>query len=287
MAHFSVRKTFITDEYSQELTEALQFAVSQGLDSVELRSLYGVQGCDLSQAQQRLAAHLLTESGVSVCVVDSFVFKGMFDADNVKAHLELAKRYLELASKLAAPCLRVFAFWRDGAPERRAVVDALAQVAELSRPLGVRILVENGTFTTVAQGSELAALLTELRDHGVRAVWDPGNVKNGGWPETLCAGANALAPFIEHMHVKNVHLTASGKVFGSLFGGLVDWPEQLRLLRSIGYEGYLSVETHHRTAEGARMDRATLDFPGGYAFSAGGCEPTRQLLEELDRLLSN
>jgi sugar phosphate isomerase/epimerase len=135
----------------------------------------------------------------------------------------------------------------------------------------------------VAQGCELATLLDEIDMDCVAAIWDPGNLKNGGWPEDPRAGLRVLGSRVAHVHVKNLHRTEQGKHYGSLLGGTVDWPEQLQCLQNLGYSGYLSLETHVRP--GRVFDRSHLDYPGGYAFSDGAAGITRTLLGELQGLL--
>jgi len=280
-----MRLTFITDEYSQDLDAALLYARRADLDVVELRSLWGKQCVDLDAADRARLRRAIAGAGIPIYMLDSFVYKANWSDEALRDQgVELARRYCDLAHDLGVERLRIFSFWRDSAPSRAALVDAVARVAEVCAAARVQLFVENGTFTSLAQGSELAALLGEVGG-GVKAVWDPANVKNGGWPESTRKGLLALAPFIGHVHVKNVHLTPGGKRFGLLSGGEVDWPEQISLLRDRGYSGYLSAETHFRNDR--EFTRADLDFPGGFGFSVDGAGPTERLVEELRSLVTS
>lgn len=279
-----MKLTFINDEYSQDLRACAEFARRAGLDAMEVRSVWGTQIVDQTPERRREAASILKDHGLAVPVVDSFVFKGTFSPQGVQEGLELARRAAEVAALLEGRWIRIFGFWREGGPSPSELADAVGKVAEIAAAAKVGVLLENGTWTTVAQGSELARLVRAIGRDDVRSLWDPANVKNGQWPEEPAVGIQALGPTIAHVHVKNVHGTGDGRHYDALRGGGVDWPDQLRVLRELGYGGYLSLETHARRHR--NMGRDQLDFPGGYDFSAGGEEATERLVAELRELVA-
>ena len=280
--------SFITDEYAQSLEDALRFAQRSSIRAVELRSIWGSNCARLTAAQTRHARELAVDAGVTISGLDTFVFKGAWDDVAMRTEsLNLAKQALETAQALNARFIRVFAFWRERAPDAQAVADELRAICCLADPFEVNVLVENGTFSTVGEGGALARLLDLIAHRRAAALWDPANVLNGGWSEPIATGARALGPHIRHVHVKNPHAGTPGRLgYGPLKGGMIDWPEHLRLLASLGYYGDLSLETHWRTGR-ALTGRDALDFPEGERFSAGGSQPTASMLVELRELLVN
>lgn len=279
---------FITDEYSQDLSHAIQFARSSALRGIELRSLWGFPSvADLPVPKLQEAKSRIADAELVVVAVDSFVFKANYSTTQSRQNeLALAQRTSDAAAALSSQAIRIFAFWAEGAPELPYIADEVRRVAEVAASRGLQVWVENGTFSSVGCGVELARLLALVDRPDVFALWDPSNVLNGGWPRGIRAGLGALAGKVAHVHVKNpIQGSPGDMVFGPLHAGLVDWSEQISLLRCQGYSGALSLETHWRSDKVLR-GRTVLDFPGGDTFSNGGEEATELMLLELTTLLS-
>jgi len=283
-----MQSTFITDEYSQDLSEVLQFAEARGVRSLELRSIDG-QHCSAVSRERLTALRAdLRGAGSSVCAIDSFAFKGAWSEDTFRTKgKEHVKRCLDVANLLEAPMLRVFAFWRDTAPSLSAIAEQLSELGEICAERDVLIVVENGTFSEVGSGERLAALLEMLEGQRIMALWDPGNVINGGWEEDVKSGLEALSGRVAHVHVKSPHRRDDGVVvFGPMCGGLIDFSDQLRQLAAQHYTGFLSLETHWRKGH-ELIGRDKLDFPVGHEFSYAAAPATEHMLGELNELIAN
>ena len=278
------RCSFITDEVSQDLKSCLQLASQYNIVDIELRSFWGRNILNISSDEVDQAAELLSRFGIGVSGLDTFIFKGEFDA-NAEAGLEMTKVACDMANQLDASFIRIFAFWKDGHPGMDAVGEQVSKAGEIAAQHGCEILVENGTFSSVGAGSRLSDLIEAVGADNVAALWDPGNVLNGGWEESVEDGFRSVAPHMRHVHVKNPHKGEPGHMlYGPVRGGMIDWQWQIKELIAMGYSGNLSLETHWRSETELR-GRAALDFPEGEAFSRGGLEPTRSMLEELDGIL--
>jgi L-ribulose-5-phosphate 3-epimerase len=282
-----MQATFINDEYSQDPISAIKFARDSGLSCLELRSMWGKRNiCDLSSTELSHLKQLLSDSGIAACVIDTFAFKRPFGTvEDRQADLDLADKAADIAAFLGAGSIRVFAFWADTAPAFPVIASEIRSAADRVRDRGVHVLVENGTFSSVGQGSNLAELLKEINDPIVSGLWDPGNVINGGWPESVEDGLAALVGQISHVHIKNPHVGTPGEYrFGPMTGGTIDWARQISTLHESGYDGLLSLETHWRQ-DRVLCGRDTFDFPNGYGFSDGGEKSTAEMLGELTDLL--
>ncbi len=281
-----MKATFISDEFSQDFARCVDFARARGLDAIELRS---VEGCAIEAAEDatiRRIDALARRRDIAICGLATFCFKHDYDPISIRQSLDRLDRTVDTACRLGAPWVRIFAFWRrDGlapAAIRDAVLDAWAVIG--TRP--VRLLVENGAFSTVGTGSALAALLDAVDQPEIGALWDPANVLNGGWPEDIDEGYRHLDRHVAHIHVKNPHGGPSGAMrFGPLATGLIDWQRHIRLCRDGGFDGYMSLETHWR-ATADLAGREQLDFPGGHAFSEGGEAATFLSLTELTGMIT-
>jgi sugar phosphate isomerase/epimerase len=279
--------SFITDEYSQDIGAALQFASENGIPRVELRSLWGKNCLALSSDECRALQELLTvHSAVKISGLDTFIFKGSWADPGILANgLSMAERACELAQLLGARFIRIFAFWKDAAPSLGHVATQIGHIGRMAQQCGLKILVENGTFSSVGTGGLLKALLTQVGQCNVQALWDAGNVINGGWNESIEEGARQLGPLIGHVHVKAPYRNSVGRIcYGKLLGGLINWPGHISLLDELQFNGDLSIETHWRI--GRELDgRTVLDYPEGEAFSKGGAEATRLMVAELGQVL--
>jgi sugar phosphate isomerase/epimerase len=79
----------------------------------------------------------------------------------------------------------------------------------------------------------------------VKILWDPANAVFAD-ERPFPGGYEAVKAQMAHVHVKDAARTAKGDVECVVVGkGAVDWPAHLRALKSDGYQGYLSLETHY------------------------------------------
>ena len=280
-----MKATFISDEFSQDFAACLDFADTLGLDSLELRSVEGSSIDELTDDATHQLRAMSSDRDIQICGVDTFCFKHQYEARQNCDSLAKLDRAADLACILGAPWLRIFAFWRQDELDLAAIRDAVLDAARIVGQRPVRLLIENGTFSAVGSGARLADLLDMVDLPQVGALWDPANVVNGYWPETVDDGLACLRRHLVHIHVKNPQSGEPGSMaFGPLRAGIIDWPKHLKRCADLSYDGYLSLETHWRSAR-TLAGRAQLDFPGGHDFSDGAEIATRDTMAELIDLI--
>ena len=279
--------SFITDEATQDPFEILSIAEKNNLDFVEIRTILGKHIAELSSSKLRDIDTMLRDAGLTLCCLDTPVFKcGLEECD--EQQIEFLKKCADVAEFLGSPLLRIFTFWRQPvspAIESRIydwVTRALAVVE--GRPLKVGI--ENGRRTMHCTGEEVASLIRCLDSDDVCAVWDPANSIFGETDlHPLEEGYRAVSPFIGLMHLKQPHIQKNGEfVYGPMPDGEIDIAKMFSLLKGQNYQGAISLETHWR--HDREFSREELDLPGGEQFSAGGVSATNESLEYLNRLQS-
>jgi len=111
---------------------------------------------------------------------------------------------------------------------------------------GVALVLENEHECNTVTAAEIVRLLKAVPQLGLN--WDPANDVMHGELDAFPAGW-ALLPKerIVHCHCKNVARDDAGKLQWSPVDiGFIDWPAQFRALKSIGYRGGVSLETHWR-----------------------------------------
>ncbi|MBR5743637.1 MAG: sugar phosphate isomerase/epimerase, partial [Clostridia bacterium] len=153
------------------------------------------------------------------------------------------RAYIELASRLETPFIRVLGD-RYAGPEGDEVDDSLVlsileELIPFAEEKNVTLLVEtNGVY---ADTKRLADLLSGIRSENVGALWDIHHPFRfmGESPETTVTN---LGAYIKYTHIKD-SVMEDGKVRYRLIGeGDLPIAEAMSALRSVNYEGYVSLE---------------------------------------------
>jgi sugar phosphate isomerase/epimerase len=184
------------------------------------------------------------ESGVGISgsgVRNNFT---VADKDKRAADVAIIKQWVEIASQLGAPVLRVFAdtqmrsmTWKDVAPGKtRAevlayITDNLKECAEHGEKHGVIIGVQNhGDFVQTAE--QQLELIGMVNSKWCGAIVDTGYYKT---PDPYVDMAKA-APYAVNWQIKQ-------SAFGAASPIPLDLKRLLGIIRKSGYRGYIPIET--------------------------------------------
>ncbi|MCC6485246.1 MAG: sugar phosphate isomerase/epimerase [Armatimonadetes bacterium] len=259
----------ITDEVSQDISEALEVMKRCDVRVSEIRAVWGKNSIDLDQEELRTLKAALNNAGSSVCAVASPFFKcdltDFTAAERGRLHeakdltladqMDVLDRACRVADVLGTRNIRVFSFWRssDPTPEIEArIVELFQEPLAKAKERGVRLLLENEHSCFQGTGEETARLLRQFDNGALAAVWDPGNAFCAGevpFPD----GYTAIRPWIAHVHVKDAVRDERGEVrFVKVGQGQVDYVGQVAQLKADGYDGVLSLETHYSKEVGGK-----------------------------------
>ena len=164
-------------------------------------------------------------------------------ADRHNETIEELKEYIALASALETPYIRVLgdltAEPGEDFPDEY-VIEPMKILAPIAEEAGVTLLIEtNGVYSDTAR---LADVLAQIGSDSVAALWDWNHPYryNGESPETTIKN---LGAFIKHCHIKD-SVVENGQVVYKLVGegDLPKMEEYMKALRSLNYEGYISLE---------------------------------------------
>ena len=150
--------------------------------------------------------------------------------------------YIELAAKLKTPFIRVLAdrsVYPEGDADDGAVIELLKELAPFAAERGVTLLVEtNGVYSDTKR---LADLLLAVADDAVAALWDvhhPFRV----FGEAPDVSVSNLGAYIKYVHIKD-SVISDGKISYRMMGeGDLPADEIVNALRSINYDGFVSLE---------------------------------------------
>ena len=279
----------ITDEVSQEIEVAAEFAVRHGLSGLEIRSAFGNGFYDITDAQVERILRAVKASGLAVCAVAPPFFKcAVTDDAAVAVHMDGLRRAVEVAGALHAKIVRGFGFFREGHADIPwdLILRRFEPVIPILEDAGLTLAIENDPSLFTPDGRTLAQLVRRIGSPCVAALWDPGNVPfsysdEAPFPE----GYEAVRGLVQHMHVKDAHPNCEGARAVAVGQGVVDYRAQFAALMQDHYEGYISLETHYRLSR--ELAEKELLLPAGYDFSDGGYASSSHALRQMQAALKD
>ena len=180
-------------------------------------------------------------------------------ADREEETIAEIKEYIDLAEKLGTPYIRILADLKaeqTGQVDDEQVYQALMKLVPYAEAHGVTLLVEtNGVYADTAR---LRDLLDRVGSDAVAALWDlhhPYRFMGERPGQTV----QNLGAYIKYTHIKD-SVIKDGQVEYRLLGeGDLPIDEIMLALRSINYEGYISLEWLRRYAPD--LSDAGIVFP--------------------------
>ena len=260
------RISVINDEISPDFDRACYVVAHDfGLGWIELRSMWGKNTMDLTQAQIDESQKILAKYNLRVTDIASPLFKTdwpgapkspygskgdmhLAPETTFKQQDEILERAITRAKQFKTEKVRCFDFWRldDVAPFRAAIDEKLRSAAEAAGAQGVLLLLENELDCNTATGREAARTLSAVPTPHLALNWDPGNAVARGELDAFPGGWTALPKNrIHHCHCKNAVKSPEGKIeWSPVDKGFVDWAAQFRALNQAGFHDAVSLETH-------------------------------------------
>jgi sugar phosphate isomerase/epimerase len=248
------------DEIASDLDGQLSTLRLHGIRFLEVRSTWGTNVIDLSDADLRRIRERSAAEGMGVSAVASPVGKVPIDAafDVERAR---CRRGLEAARQLGTPLVRIFSFLiPDGRyrQHRDEVVRRLAAFTQDAARAHVTLVLENESYVYGDTPERCLDVLQAVGSPALRMAFDPANFVQVGvrphakaWP--------LLRPYVAHVHIKDAvavdrtgfppypervpvdRLMDSVRLPGAGEGEL---RPVLRDLAADGYAGFLTLEPH-------------------------------------------
>ncbi len=272
-----LQATFISDEVSRDLDEAIAFARSEGIPAIELRMIGDTNVVELPWPEIERIRAKLEHADLKVAALSTPLFKCPLDgvrddeSDPFKAasldyadHLAAVPRAADVAEALGTTKLRCFAFLGSGtyADDRDRIVPLLRRAGDAlsAHAPWARFCVENEHSTIVRTAAEVGDLVRAL-GAPFEVLWDPGNAYFSGERGPL-VGFAAIGGAVAHIHVKDpVSDGAGGWRFVPVGQGEIDYAAQVRAWEASGYSGYVSLEPHLIIGQSSLPGaRACLDY---------------------------
>ncbi len=252
----------VTDEFSQDIEQAARSMAEVGMTGAELRTVFGKNIIDLSNAELEHVMETVRGQGLEIVSIASPLLKCVLpNAPELDAGIQhdtfasahtfedqplLTERALSIASRARAKIIRVFSYWRTVRPHEcfSRVAAALQRLACEAAEQGLIIGLENEHACNIATASEAARLLQAVDHPNLKLIWDPANCYVSG--ETPFPDGYKKLPVerVVHVHAKDCRMRDHQPEWRALGDGAVDWAGQIRALVNDDYHGYISLETH-------------------------------------------
>jgi len=237
------------DEISPDPADQLATLAAESISHLELRSAWGTNVADFSDAQLADLRAVLDDAGVTVSAIGSPIGKIDIGA-SFPAELHRMRRIADIANAFGTGLVRVFSFFIPAGepPERyrHQVIDRMAALAEVATEHGLVLAHENEKMIYGDVPERCADIITSVESPALRATFDAANfVQCGVRPHA--EAYHLLRPYIVYVQIKDA-IAATGEVVPAGEGdGQVR--DTLSALIESGFDGYLSLEPHLAGAE--------------------------------------
>ena len=235
---------------SWEWNKILGFAREHGFSAVELRGLQGNMDLPANPifAPDRIG-HTKREiqtANLKIACVSSSANLYWDDADKRAKDLADARRFIDLASTLGAPYVRVFGGKAptDKAPvpdqeTKQRVAAGLRELGSYAAPRHVTVIIESHDHFT--SSATLKDVLQAVDSPHVALLWDAHHTfaTSNEDPEFT---VKQLGPWIRHTHLKDSIGTGEDRKYVLTGRGTVPIERQIKALQGIGYKGFYCFE---------------------------------------------
>lgn len=230
--------------------QTLDFAVAHNFAAVELRGLQ--EALDLSKRPEFQPDRIgqskreLADRGLVVSCLGASIAMHEQDSAKLASAMSEARRFVDIASGLGTPYVRVFGDKFVAGVAREALLAhvgrGLRSLGEYARERGVTVLLEShGEFV---DSPTLLEIMQRADSPSVALLWDAHHTfvaKES--PETT---VRELGRYIRHTHLKDSAPDGAGRKYLLTGAGDVPVRRQVEALVRIGYTGLFSFEWEKR-----------------------------------------
>lgn len=230
-----------------DFPQVIQHAVKNAYSGIEIRGIKG--NLDLpthpifSQSNISSTKRQVQDAGLKIVNLGSSANMHFLDPKKKQSNLDEAKKFIELASQLSCPFIRVFPNDlpkdQDEKETVQAIIQSLIELGNFAKSSGVKVLLES--HGKVIKSDMLLHIMQETNHAQVGLVWDFFNM----WSITKEPPAQVyslLKKYILHTHIKDAIVSDSGEKYTLLGEGNAPVKEALHALKAGGYTGYYSFE---------------------------------------------
>ncbi len=241
---------------NQSLAESFALAKDAGFEGVEVAlDEVGEVSLQSTEADLLKVKQQADDNGIELYSVASGLYWANWlnaDCEKERARAkDIVKKHLETAKTLGCDTILVIpgSVNADFANPGRVVdylatyersLEAINELKEYAEKTGVSIGLENVWNKFLTSPLEMRDFIDKVGSDYVGSYFDVGNVLYNGYPEQWI---RILGKRIKKVHFKDYRIEAGGlHGFVDLLAGDVNYPEVVKALNEIGYDGWVSAE---------------------------------------------
>ena len=256
--------------------DAIEKAAMLGAKGIQMYSTSGVNAPEnLSKERRRDLLKRVKDNGLVFSAICGDLGHGFINREANAENVDKSKRIMELAKKLECNIVTTHIGVVPSDPNHdryKIMQEACFELAEFADSMGSHFAVETGPETS----ADLKGFLDSLDSTGVGVNLDPANLVMVTGDDPVKAVHN-LKKYIVHTHAKDgkqifyrdpeivygikkdVIVTDDSFIEVPLGEGSVVWPDYLKALEEIGYNGFLTIE--REVGDNPEKDiRAAVEF---------------------------
>ncbi len=252
--------------------QAVELFSKIGMDAVEIVCQDGYQSgfsSEISPDEARAIKRMVEKAGLVVSCITPYAsdFNALSKLKRDKSIREI-RNCIQIASVFESHNIRIYGgtlLAEDSeniGEKRRVLVESLRNLGDEAQKNDVCLVVENhfNTMTTTAEKTQ--SIIAEINHPAVKILYDQANlafIKGEGFKEAIrIQGENIAYVHVKDLVFKDAHAefkasdvthvseeerTVRSRIPGE---GIIPWPEIIKQLMEVGYDGYLSLEYERR-----------------------------------------
>lgn len=227
-------------------------AKSNGYKGIELRGIqeeiYLPKVRALQKENQKVSLQLLKTN--NIVITDLGTGLSFHDSNKFDKSMSEGKDYINLASQLGVPYIRVFG---DKIPDQSKKSETFAQITKGINALcgygldkKVTCLLE--THGDLASIETLQPIIDGISHENFGIIWDIGHTYKV-YGDDIGIFLDKMWSYIKHVHIKDLKLTQNDLELCMVGEGIIPIPAIIDELKKRGFQGYLSLEWEKRWHE--------------------------------------
>ena len=234
-----MKLSFSTNGWKLGFNQLVEFLSENKISGLEIHNIDAFVGDNPFDIENlNTAKKILFENSIKITCVDSISNL----ADNTKREETIREimQAISLAYSLNCQFVRIHAYKNDNSQDLTAYIKSIIdEVLPFAKKNNITILME--TMGVFANTSVLAELLNDYASDNLSALWDIHNTYRFANEQPQTSIAN-LAKHIKHLHIKDSAIVNSQVSYKLLGEGDLPFKTIFDCLRSINYEGFVSLE---------------------------------------------
>ena len=236
-----MKLSFSTNGWNSNLNELVSIAKSLGIEGIEIHNAKSFQEhAPFSDENVLRTLRFLNENNVAISCIDAT--SNLADPAKKDEAVKEIKELIELAKNLRCEYIRIHAMHvaeLSNEEEDELIKSIISETLDFAIKNNIILLLE--TMGIFADTLRIKKMLDSFADDNLAAVWDFHHTYQFGH-ESVNDTIKNFGAYVKHVHVKDSKIE-NGKVNYVLLGeGDLPIKDVFAALRSINYEGYLSLE---------------------------------------------